>query len=506
MRKLIFTLVFFALLTAIPALGETYILSDIHAYVELPDDTYELVLTPDNLKHHTAYLNAQNMDYDATYNAFLSEGILLQATDTDNNRTLVITAKKDVDAQMYFDLNNQDDDMRREFRLAHSNGIGYNVLGYSYSSAAWKNYGGTTLRFLQTKYSLHQEGQQVCTGYQRRTIRNGYTITLDMQVTGRNAKDTDNTALEKIMKGFGFSQILEMPDLPIKLALSSPPPTETNSDTFTITGSTEKNAVVTATLFSLTSSASKSFNVSAGSSGDFKLKITLPSQGVYSLTLTAQTPGTIPAQRIFAVTYQRGLLPVDLFIVPGETLGDTTTISGSTISGAKVSVSVNGPIVTDKSSTKSNFSFTLDTSKEGTYIIILSVTKKGLESRSFSYTATRTLTDAERIQRIRSSAKKIDYSKLKSDSNKGKNVVYTGYIVDITPTIGNEHVVTFALSKSGSNYKNLIYVICDGGPGFEAGEKCKLYAMADGTYSVLTNDGKDKTYPKVQAHFFESAD
>ena len=301
LRKLLLSLALLALLMAAPALAETYAFPEICASVTLPDNTYELVLTPGNLNEHTAYLAAQNMDYDATLNAFETDGVLLKALDTDNNRTLVITALQDVDAQTYFDLNNQDEDMRREFRVSHTDGSVYGVLGYSYSSAAWKNYGGTTLRFLQTKYSLHQEGQQVCTGYQRRTIRNGYTITLDMQVTGRNAKDTDNAALEKIMKGFGFSQILEMPDLPIKLALSSPPPTETNSDTFTITGSTEKNAVVTATLFSLTSSASKSFNVSAGSSGDFKLKITLPSQGVYSLTLTAQTPGTIPAQRIFAV-------------------------------------------------------------------------------------------------------------------------------------------------------------------------------------------------------------
>ena len=134
------------------------------------------------------------------FNQFEADGTLLKAIDEKNGRTLVITARKDLDAQTYFDLNNQDDDMRKEFRVSHTDGSAYGVLGYAYTSAKWQNYGKNALRFLRTKYSLHQDGQQICTGYQRRTIRNGYTITLDMQVTGRSAKDADDTALEKIMK------------------------------------------------------------------------------------------------------------------------------------------------------------------------------------------------------------------------------------------------------------------------------------------------------------------
>jgi len=506
MRKLFFILACLALLMLAPALAETYSLPEINASVTLPDNTYELVLTPSNLSEHTGYLTAENMDYDATLNAFEAEGILLKALDVDNNRTLVITALRDVDAQNYFDLNKQDEDMRREFRLSHTNGSVYSVLGYSYSSAAWKNYGGDTLRFLQTKYSLHQEGRQVCTGYQRRTIRNGYTITLDMQVTGRNVKEADNTALETVMKKFSFSKILPMPELPIKLAISAAPPMETDSDTFTVKGTTAKKASVTVNVFSLSNSGSQTFTKAADSNGAFSIKVKLPSQGVFSVSIHAEAAGAIPAERRYAVTYQRGLLPVDLKTVPGETLGDSTVISGATATGAKISLSVNGPISVNKSSTKSNFSFTIDTSKEGTYTIVLSITKKGLNDRTFSYTATRSYSDVERIEKIKASAKKIAYADMKKNENQGKTVVYTGYITEITPMISNEWLITFALTKSGTSYKNIIYVLTDEQPLFEAGEKAKLYGVISSTYSLLNADGNMKTYPRVEAYFLEPAE
>ncbi len=48
-------------------------------------------------------------------------------------------------------------------------------------------------------------------GFQRRTIRNGYTITVDMQVYGRNVSGADNTALNKVFDSFGFTQALPVP-------------------------------------------------------------------------------------------------------------------------------------------------------------------------------------------------------------------------------------------------------------------------------------------------------
>ena len=503
MRRLIGSTVFLFLLLMTSALAQNYSFSVIRAQVDIPSD-YDIVLTPYNLNANASYLNEQGKDVDTVANEFEAEGILLQAFDSKNNRTLVLTALRDLDAQMYFDLNNQDEDMRKEFRVSHTNGTAYGVLGYAYSTAKWANYGKTTLRFLQTQYTLRQEGQLVCSGYQRRTIRNGYTITLDMQVRGRNAKEADNTALEKVMKTFSFMEVLPMPELPIKLTLTNPPPSETNEETFTVKGTSAKKAEITATVFSLGAAGGQSYTTTASNNGAFSLKITLPSQGVYSVTLTAEGAGALTAQRVYSVTFQKGILPVDVTQAPPSVLGDETVISGSTISGAKTQLSVSGPVNLSKTTTNQSFSFKVDTSMEGTYTFVLSVTKKGLNQRSFSYTATRTFSDAERVEKIRSLSKKISYSNLTKKENYGKYVVLTGYITSATQSI-NEWVVTLATAKSGSNYKDVVYLITDQEPDGDEYNQVRVYGTASGSYAILTDDGKIKDYPRVEVLMIEPA-
>ena len=125
---------------------------------------------------------------------------------------------------------------------------------------------------------------------------------------------------------------------------------------------------------------------------------------------------------------------------------DSTVISGTTIAGAKTQLSISGPISYNKSTTSKTFKFKIDTSAEGTYNFVLTVTKKGLEERRFIYTATRSYSDVERDEKIRSSARKMTYANLSKAENIGKYAVETGYITGISQSI-NEYVVTLALSK-----------------------------------------------------------
>ena len=505
MRKM---LLFFAaalLLISVAAIAsaETYSFGDIRAQVEIPSD-YETVLTPYNLSSKTDWIASQGMDYDALANSFEAEGILLQAIDADTNRTLVISALRDTDAQTYFDLNNQDEAMRKEFRVSHTNSTAYGLLGYTYSSAKWANYGKVNLRFLQTKYTLRQNGQLVCSGYQRRTIRNGYTITLDMQVRDRTAKDADNSALEAVMKTFSFTEILPMPELPVKLTVSTAPPAETNEKTFTIKGTTARKATVTAAVFSLGSPGGQSFKTTANGSGSFSIKVTLPAQGVYSLTLTAEAEGAITAQRLYSVNFQQGVLPVDLVAHPGDTLNDETVFSGTTATGAKTQLAVSGPINYSKTVTGNKFNFKVDTSAEGTYQFVLSVTKKGMQERSFTFTAVRAYTDTERVEKVRAQAKKMTYANLPKAENRGKYVVETGYITGIEKNI-DEWVVTFAMTKSGSSYKDIVYLICREEPAFAEDAYVKVYGLAAGTFSEINDDGKIKSYPRIDVSFMEAA-
>lgn len=482
------------------ALAETYTFNEFHASIDIPKD-YEVVLTQYNLSANAEWIALQGMDYDATLNEFEAEGVFLKAFDAENNRTFVLTALKDPDSQLYFDLNLQGESMRKEFRTNHTNGVGYSIIGYNYSSAQWGNYGGTTLRFLRTKYRLTQEGKQVCTGYQRRTIRNGYTITLDMQVRGREAKEIDNKALETLMKSFRFTEILPMPEAPVTLSVSSAPPTETNEDTFTIKGKTEKKASVKVNVVSLGSGGSKSYNATVAKNGSFTAKITLSAQGVYSVTIIATTEDGKTTQRLYSVTYQKGMLPVDISLSPPSVLADETVISGSTIRGAKTQLSVSGPVNFSKTSTSQTFKFKVDTSAPGTYQFVLAVTKKGLVDRVFTYTAERKYSEEELAAKVRSSAKRVTYQQL-GKTTEGKSVVFTGYVASINPSI-NEWVLTIAMTKNGDSYKNNVYVISKTDPNVSEGAAVQIYGVYSGKYSVLDTDSNVKTYPRVDATFIE---
>jgi len=506
LRKFLFILVGALLLTltfSAVSLAETYSFGDVRASVSIPEE-FEQVLTPYNLGSNRDWLEQHGLDHDALSNSFDQEGILLMAYDEDNNRTLVITALRDVDGQTYFDLNNQDEAMRKEFRVSHTNGTAYGILGYTYSSAKWANYGKNALRFLQTEYTLRQEGELICAGYQRRTIRNGYTITLDMQVRDRSPKQADSALLEKVMKTWEFTEVLPMPALPIKLSLTSAPPTETSEATFTIKGTTAKKAKVTATLFSLGTTGGQTFSDTANNSGSFAIKVTLPSQGVYSLTLTAELEGSITAQRLYSVTFKQGVLPVELTVTPGDSLDDETIISGTTEAGAKIQLSVSGPVPYNKIVSGNKFSFKVDTHIEGTYQFVLAVTKKGMHDRTFSYTGTRTYTDSERGEKTRSNARKMAYDNLAKTENQGRSIWVEGYITGVTQSI-NEWVVTLATAKSGSGYKDICYLICQEKPNYPMESKVRVYGTAAGTYTVLNDDGNVRSYPRIDASYIDPA-
>lgn len=503
MRKVLLLAVLMLVFLMPAALADTHTFSEGYFSIDLNPKDYDKVLTPYNLSANQEWIESQGEDYQIVVNTFENEGILLKAYDNKNNRIFVVTALQNWDAQQYFDLNEQDDDMRKEFRQSHTNGSAYGVLGYSYSKAAWKKYDNDVNRILHTKYSLKENGTVSCTGYQRRTIRNGYTITLDMQVYGRKAGSSDEKALETIMKTLRFTRILPMPELPIKLNFTSAPPQETNEATFTVKGITAKKAIVTATVMSFGSSNAITYNDTASSSGAFNFKVKLPSQGVYTITVTAEKEGCIAAQRMFSVTYQKGMLAVQLDVGPGETLTDETILSGSTEKGATTQVSVTGPVDYTKSTTSQNFSFKLDTSVEGTYTIILKVTKKGMNERVFTFTSTRSYSNTERTAKLKTEAKSLSYQNLSKSANKGKLVELEGYVAEVKQNT-NEWVVKYALSKSGDNYKEICYVVFTEDPGVQPGSMGVLYGMAAETYSVLTEGGEIKMYPRIEGYFIET--
>ncbi len=299
------TVLLISLLFCSAALAQTYTFSGPQVSQNLIDDDYDVVLTHDNLSEHEDWLTANGYTVEGMQAIFESEGILLEAVDSANDRTFILSALVTVDSEMYFDLNKQDEAMRKEFRTSHTNGEAYGLLGYTYSHATWQNYGGTKLRFLKTEYSFKENGQIEYYGFQRRTIRNGYLITLDMQVSGRTLKSADEKALNSLFDGFSFTEVISMPKLPAKLSFSSEPPLTTASGTFTVKGTTASNANVTVNILSLTSTYSQTIEESANRSGAFSTKISLPDPGVYSIVISAEGEETLRTKISFSVSYQK---------------------------------------------------------------------------------------------------------------------------------------------------------------------------------------------------------
>lgn len=494
-------------LSAVAADGTSYEFSDIPATLTADLSGFGVILTPRNLADNAAYFSAQGMDPDAAQSHFAEDGILLQAIDATGGRTLTVTALSDVDGQTYFDLNEQDEEMRRSYRKSHSDGSVYGILGYTYQSASWRNYSKNLGRFLRLKYKLSQNDQSFV-GYQRRTIRNGYTITFDLQISGRSLKSADEKFLDKVLSGFHFSDIKSAPLGACKLSVTTDIPKETGSNTLTVKGKTEKNATVTATLISMTSQTTKTFSDTASSKGAYSVKCTFPENGTFSLVISSKTEDGRMAQITYTIAYQRNLLPVSFAgEVPAVLPGDSLTISGATLSGAKTQIVVTGPISYQKTKTGKTFTFNLDTSLAGTYQINILVSKKGLDTRSFTYTAVRTLTEAETMQKIRDSADKVSYKLLKSSAAKyaGQTFGYTGYVIESIEASG-EWTVKFALTKSGSTYKDIVYVIAKADPGYAVGEKLKMYGTlsAEPYIEVVEGSGTSE-YPKFTLTFFDPA-
>ena len=83
-------------------------------------------------------------------------------------------------------------------------------------------------------------------------------------------------------------------------------------------------------------------------------------------------------------------------------------------------------------------------------------------------------------------------------------MVETGFITGMEQNI-DEWVATFALTQTGSGYKEIIYLICQEEPAWIAGDKVKVYGTASGTFSEINEDGKIKTYPRIDVSFIEKA-
>ena len=281
------------------------------------------------------------------------------------------------------------------------------------------------------------------------------------------------------------------------------------SDTLTVTGKTEANAAVTATLISMTDSKTASFTATANKSGKYTLKLQFPQQGTFTLTVVALTEDGRTAQKTASIMYQRDYIPINLnTAIPTTLTGNTLVIKGTTSAGATTQLDVTGPVTVKKTKTGKSFNFEVSTKQEGVYQILLTVSKPGMTPRSLSFTATRTFTEAERMERIKNSAEGVKFSTLKNSIARyaGKTLKLSGWVMSVNQS-NTEWVVKLAINRSGKEYRDFVFVICRSDPQLTEGTHVRLYGtLSENKYIEIQEGGATTESPRLELLLFEPID
>jgi hypothetical protein len=503
MRKLLFgLLILWLAFFALPALAETYVLDEILAAVDIPDSY--ITLTPHNLSGYTQWLESRDLSAEDVAADFASRGVLLQCWSEETDVCVEITAVQHEKSLLLFDVNEQDSSVRGSYRVSHYPNNAYETEGYTFSSSDWKN--TPSGRFLILRYMMRDGGEIAHRGLMRRTIRNGYEITFDMKVIGRNVTNKDNSELNKIWNTFRFVEILPLPPAAsAKINITKAPPNETNSANFTIEGTASRDVKLTAVVMGLSYPTPVLSDVEVGASGKFKLPIKLPKEGVFLVTITGEYSGEDVIELAYPVTYQHTLLTVNI----DKPIGDSVTTPSVTVQGtcepsASIQVLVNNELVATKRSTAAGkFKIDIDTSAEGPYEVVLVFSKKNLADRRVVYTFNRVWTEADMIKELRSQAIKPGYATLVNNiaGYDGRIMGYKCYMVDVTEA-GGEWIARMALTRRGEEYRSVILVVCGEEPRTPVGEQVMMYGTCVGMSLPAEDDETQMSYPCFELLLF----
>lgn len=507
MRKMLLWLaVLFMLLVCTPAMAEIYIIDELYASIEIPDDY--IVLTPKNLSNYAQWLEARESSLEKTLSDFESRGVKLQAWSEKHDMCFELRATQSQQTELIFDVNEQSEAVRREYRTSHYPGNEY--AGYDFSSSEWKNTGENG-RFLILKYVKRDNSEILHRGFMRRTIRNGYQIDFDMQIHGRSATDKDNSKLNKIWETFDFIEILAMPPkAAAKIAVTDEPPEETNKKSFAIEGTAEPGVKFTAVVMRLNDPEPVVTEATAGKNGTFSLPITFSKDGVYVITLTAEYQDDEVMEMVYPVTYQNTLLAVNFTTKPGEVAtADSVKLAGTGEPGASIQVFVNGEaVMTKKVTAEGRFSITVEAEEEGPYDVALVFSKKNLADRRFTFNFTRKWTDADMMAYLKKQSISPTYSQLVKGMEKyeGRIMAFKSYILDVSES-GDEYIVRMALNRSEGKYKNIILVTTSEKPNFELEDRVMMYGTCEGmslSTGTVDDDVKEESYPCFALLLFAS--
>ncbi len=467
-----------------------------------------IVLTPGNLSLHPELLEKLGRDQDGLAADFAERGVVLQAWVSSLDACLEVTVVQDEDATRYFDMEQQTNAARNEYRISFLKGESWKEAGYSIKSAEWKRQtlGG---RFLMLKYK-RTVNDTVYWGYARRTIRNGYTLMLDYQVYNRGLRANDLNSVNKVANTVTFSSSDPMPATAEgAITYTAVPPQETNTGVFTVEGTCAPEAHLIGVVMRMSSPTPTRIETTAKKNGAFKLNVTLPEEGIWLMTLTVEVGGQTIAEEVFNTTiYNKILLPVSMDAeVPEQLNTDELVLSGVTSKGVTVQCIVSGGSTTFDKTIRTNgtgkFTFKVPVKEESDYDIVIVFSKKDYDTRRVSFVSHRFLSEEDVRKQVRSEAVRPAYNVLVSKLDKyvGKVMVYTAYITDIRQA-GSEWIITAAMRQTNKGYGNTVIIISSEEPACAIGSRQTFYGRCAGSYSIQSEEDT-VSWPSFDLLFWE---
>ena len=535
MRKSLL-LILVLLLTAVcacAAAGNEYPLSPLSGKIAVDESNY-IVLTPDNLSEHPDLLTTIGKSAEELTSDWSARGVVLQAWTKNLENCVEIAVVQDDLSAKYVDLNAQDNGARKLYykeAATQAREAGFVVTASEVENKLHKSSGYWVIY----PYLLRVDGQEY-RGIMRKTVRNGYTISVDYQKkNGRKPTKTDKDKGRDVINMIVIDDVAPaMPQTGAVTGQEAPvsetsaevpegaanalnvnvlPPDITNDGVFTVEGSAYPGAEVIVSAMRLSSSSSDFFSAIAGKNGSFKVKVTLPGEGVYTVSASMYVNNTPVADAFLnSVKYTTTEIPVTFAAeFPTVLSSDELVITGTTIKNVNIqciamygstelTVKPHNPARTNGTG---SFTFRIPTKGEGEYNITLVFEKKGFEYLRRSFTATRTLTEEDTKSRAAAKAEKVSYNNLikKLDSFIGRNLVFDAHIVK-TEQVGEEWILTAALKLNKGAYSNLLIFVCKEDPGLAESSKVKLYGTCFGAYEIQSEEGT-ATYPGLDYLFCE---
>ena len=525
MRKILFVAliaVLAALCVSAFAAGTEVSLAPAPANLVIPDG--KTILTAENIDQQGALLRQIGMSKADLLADWEARGVILQAWSPIKTKytCMELSVKQDSESAQYYDLIHHGDDKASwdSYISAIKSNPEWEALGYTIY--------GVEKKVAQKKYYAlisykRVSGKGEYRGRMAMTVYRGYTVTLDYQAYNRALLEQDTTDVYNVMKNFTVAQNVTAESAPqsgegtaetgtaaapastvpgqerAQLLIETPPPTETNTNTFTVSGQTAPGAQVIGVLMRITSADPLLFETTSNAkNGKFTMKVTLPEaqETYWTMTLNVFVDDKLVAEAAFdPITYKKTLIPVNLDTeVPESITENELKISGKTVKGVQVQCVVTRPQDTWQKTITTNgtgkFSFTVPTKDEGIYNISLVFTKKGLNQERRTYTVSRILTDEARRVLIRKEALRVGYSTLVSriDQYVSKTMAFNNVYITAIEEVGDEWKITAAGAKSGDHYSQIMVFMAEQEPAFAVEEQHNLFGKCIGPYQIQSEE------------------